>query len=303
MRAWLREHRIALREALRRLSGQAVGLALTVVVIGIAGALPLGLYRATSALGGLGRDLGAEPQLTVFAVPGAPSADVRALGERLGRHPASARVRFVGRDEALQSLRRDAGLAELIDDLGRNPLPDAWVVTGRAAGSGALEALRAEVARWPGVDQVQLDTDWARQLEAALAGARRIALFLGALLGVALVAVSFNTTRLQVLTRRDEIEVEKLIGATDAFIRRPFLYFGALQGLASGLVAFAVVAGSGELVRRSLPGTDLGIGASLASDPRGAVTLVLAVGVGSVLGWLGAWLSVSEHLRRLDPRK
>ncbi len=303
MRTWLREHFQALGEALRRLSGQAVGLLLTVLVIGIAGALPLGLHLATQALGGLTRGLGADPQLTVFAVPGAAAGDVQALGERLRRHPAATEVRLVGRDQALESLRRDAGLAELIDDLGRNPLPDAWIVTGRAADAAGLQALRAEAAGWPGVDQVQLDADWARQLEAAVTAVRRVALFLGALLGVALVAVSFNTIRLQVLTRRDEIEVVKLIGATDGFVRRPFLYFGVLQGAASGLVAFAVVAGGGELLRRSLPGTDLGLSAALGSGLPGPATLLLALAAGGALGWLGAWLSVSEHLRRLDPRE
>jgi cell division transport system permease protein len=303
LRTWLREQGRALREALRRLSGQAVGLLLTVLVIGIAGALPLGLLLATQALGSLTRGLGADPQLTVFATPGAAARDVEALGERLRRHPAAAGVRLVGRDQALESLRRDAGLAELIDDLGRNPLPDAWVVTGRAADAAGLEALRAEAAGWPGVDQVQLDADWARQLEGAVNAARRVALFLGALLGVALVAVSFNTIRLQVLTQRDEIEVVKLIGATDGFVRRPFLYFGVLQGGASGLVAFAVVAGAGALLRHGLPGAEPGFAAALGSGLPGPATLLLAVAVGGALGWFGAWLSVSEHLRRLDPRE
>lgn len=300
MRAWLREQGLALREALGRVTRQSLGFALTVLVIGISAALPLSLRLLTGAVDALDRGPVAAGQLTVFAALNAAPAAVRALGDRLERHPAASGVRFVSRDQALASLRRDASLAQLLDDLGGNPLPDAWIVSGRAGDTAALEALRDEAASWPGVDQVQLDADWARKLHAVASGLRRTAQFLGLLLGVALVAVSFNTIRLQVLTLREEIEVAKLIGATDAFVRRPFLYFGALQGIASGLVAFGVMASGNELLRRGLTPADLGMGAMLGTLGPDLASLWLAVGFGGALGWLGAWLSVSEHLRRMN---
>lgn len=302
MRAWLRDHRLALQEALGRLAGQSVGFALTVLVIGTAAALPLGLRLLTGAVDTLDRGPVAAARLTVFATVDAAPPAIRALGERLGGHPAAAAVRFVSRDQALAALRRDAGLAQLMDDLGSNPLPDAWIVTARVGEAAALETLRDEVSGWPGVDQVQLDADWARTLHAVTNGLRLAARLLGALLGLALVAVCFNTIRLQVLTQREEIEVAKLIGATDAFIRRPFLYFGALQGLVSGLVAFGVVAGGSESLRRALTPAELGVGAMLDALAPDLASLWLAVGAGGILGWLGAWLSVSEHLRRMSPR-
>lgn len=302
MRAWLREHGLAMQEALRSLAGQSVGFVLTVLVIGVAAALPLGLRSLTNAVDALGRGPAAAAQLTVFAVVDAAPAMVQALGERLERHPAAADVRFVSREQALASLRRDASIAQLMDDLGGNPLPDAWIVTGRMGDTGSLEKLRDEASGWPGVDQVQLDADWARRAQALATGLRLTASLLGILLGIALVAVCFNTSRLQVLTLREEIEVAKLIGATDAFIRRPFLYFGALQGLASGLVAFGVVYVGGDLLRRALASADLGLGAATGSATTDMASLWLSTGLGGGLGWLGAWLSVSEHLRRMNPR-
>lgn len=305
MKAFLREHGEALGEALRRLARQAFGSLLTILVVGLAGALPLGLHQAARALADLTRGLGAEPTLTVFAQPGAATEVVQALGERLRQHGAARQVRLVSREEALESLRRDAGLRELIDGLEANPLPDAWVVSTGPGEAAALEALRAEASAWPGVDQVLLDAEWARQLTAGTTAVRRLALFLGGLLGLALLAVSFNTIRLQVLTRRDEIEVVKLIGGTDGFIRRPFLYFGALQGAAGGLVAFAIALAAGGLVSRALPFASSGIAATLGPGTEPGplmVDLVAVMGVGGTLGWMGAWLSVSGHLRCLNPR-
>src|SRR5205814_4046414 len=133
--------------------------------------------------------------------------------------------------------------------LGRNPLPDAFVVTSQ---SESLETLATELAKLPGVAHVQADTLWARRL-AALARIGRLGFgLLAALLGAGLFAVTFNTIRLQILTQREEIEVSKLIGATDAFIRRPFYYLGLLQGLAGGAMAVGIVAAALALLNREV---------------------------------------------------
>src|SRR5260221_698764 len=153
----------------------------------------------------------------------------------------------------------------------------------------------------PGVAEVQADTVWARRL-AALAGIGRLALWLlAALLGVGLIAVTFNTIRLQVLTQREEIEVLKLMGATDAFIRRPFYYLGALQGLAGGLVALVIVGVGLGLLNREVRmladsyGSGFRFGFLSAGDALGVIAFA------ALIGWLGASLSVARHLRELDP--
>jgi cell division transport system permease protein len=298
VRTWLFQHVLAGRDALERFGRQIVQSLFNVIVIGVALSLPLTLYVAIKNLGAVTGPLGSDPQLTLFMEPDATPAEAEAIGRRLGAHSAVGRRRFVEKGEALEALKRSAGMAEIVNELGRNPLPDAWVVSGRDSDPAVLESLRADAARWPRVEHAQLDTDWAKKLDAALRVGRSVTLLVAGLLAVALAAVTFNTIRLQILTRREEIEVSRLIGATDGFIRRPFLYFGCLQGLAGGIVACALV----ELAMAAL---DAQLGASqLALIPAGGLrglesgeAGVLLLGAGT-LGWLGAWLSVSQHLWR-----
>src|SRR5204863_6407108 len=210
---------------------------LNVLVIGIALALPAGGYALLESLRTVAGRVSVQPQISLFL--DTKRADATALSTRLKRDARISGVRFVPREQALKELAAVQGMAELVAVLGRNPLPDAFVVT---AADENIEPLAADLAKLPGIAHVQADALWARRL-ATLARLARVALWLLAgLLGAALIAVTFNTIRLQILTRRDEIEVSKLIGATDAFIRRPFYYAGLLQGLVGGVLALLVAA-------------------------------------------------------------
>jgi len=290
VKAWLRHHAQAFGRGLRR-----VGF-LNVLVIGVALALPAGGYALIESLRTVSGRLALDPQISVFL--DARRADPDALASTLKRDARISRVRFVPRDQALKELGTVQGLPELMSALGRNPLPDAFVVTAREE---TLEALAADLARLPGVAHVQADALWARRL-ASMARIGRVGLWLLAvLLGVALVAVTFNTIRLQILTQRDEIEVSKLIGATDAFIGRPFYYAGLLQGLAGGLVALIVVAVSLALLNREVRALSESYGSDFRFGflaPGDALAVVLFAGL---LGWLGAHLSVRRHLRAIEP--
>jgi len=301
MRRLVREHALAFKDALRRLGGQFVVAFLNVLVIGIALSLPLAMYVVLGNVSAFSRQAAAEPQLTLFLQPDADAAAARSIESRLKGHAAIGRYQFVAKAMALEDLKKAAGLSGIVEELGRNPLPDAFVVTGRPDGAEALEALRSEAAKWPGVDHAQLDTLWARQVEAVIRGGRMAVVILGTLLGVALVAITFNTIRLQILGRREEIEVSKLIGATNAFIRRPFLYLGTLQGLIGACIAWGLVMFAVGVLEH-----ELGVAASLIAQDGVlrrldlADTIALAILAGG-LGWFGAWLSVTLHLRRFEP--
>lgn len=292
MSAWLRQHRQALRLALRRL-----GL-LNALVIGVALSLPAGGYALLESLRGVAGRFALDTQISVFLHAEAKRSDAEALGRTLRADPRIARLRFVPREEALKELSSVQGLPEVIAALGRNPLPDAFVVTAQGE---ALDSLSTDLAKLPGVAHVQADAAWARRL-AALSGIGRLAIWLlSALLGSGLVAVTFNTIRLQILTQREEIEVSKLIGATDAFIRRPFYYLGLLQGIAGGLVAIALVWGGLALLNREVRVLAESYGSAFrlgGLTPADALAIVLFAGL---LGWLGAQLSVSRHLREIEP--
>ena len=298
---WLLVHLDTLRDSLARLLHQPVASALNVIVMGIALSLPAGFYLGLNNLQAFSRQLSSDPQVSIFMEVDAGKADVAAVEQRLKANPDIGRVEFISRDQALARLKRSAGLSDVLANLGRNPLPDAFVVTARSNDPATLEALHDQAVKLPKVEHVQLDADWARRLDAALNVGRALVTLLAILLAVALVAVTFNTIRLQILTRRDEIEVSKLIGATNPFIRRPFLYFGALQGLAGGLAAWAIVAVGVLVLNIQLADLSGLYGALFKLEwPGTGDTLTLLV-FSALLGWLGAWLSVSRHLWLIEP--
>jgi cell division transport system permease protein len=297
MRAWLANHARSFAAARARLAQAPLGVGFNVLVIAIALSFPAGLYSLIDNLRASARQLGSgEPQLSVFLALDAARADVAQIEARLKRNAQVRQYRFVPREEALQELKQASGVADLADSLTGNPLPDAFIVAARSGGPEVLEALRDEIRQWPRVAHVQLDAAWARRLDAGLRLGEIAAAFLAAVLGIALVAVTFNTIRLQVLTQREEIEVTQLIGATDAFIRRPFLYFGTLQGLAGGFLACAFVDGAIYLLNRNLSEVSR-LYATLFQlrypDLIEAGCLLVLAGF---LGWLGAWLAVRRHL-------
>lgn len=302
MKAWLRQHRQALAAALGKLAAHKSAAALNALVIGIALSLPAGGYALLSSLQALTLRAALEPQLSVFLRLEAKRPDADALAARLKGDPRVREARFVPREQALKELQASEGLADVVAALTSNPLPDAFVVRPRTADPGSLDALARELRALPVVAQVQVDSAWARRL-GALAGTARLAIaLLATLLAFGLVAITFNTIRLQIVTQRAEIEISKLIGATDAFIRRPFFYLGALQGAAGGLVALAVLWAS--LAALNLRVAELaasyGSGFRLAFlDPGDAFAVVL---FSAALGWFGAYLSVSRYLLEIEPR-
>jgi cell division transport system permease protein len=301
MKAWFWQHRDALATTLARLARTPVATLLNLGVIGAALALPVGLYVTLDNLREFARSLASDPQLSVFLALDAGKAAVEKTRARLAQHPGVREARFVPRDQALKELKASTGLGDVVDSLPQNPLPDAFVVLPRERAPEALEKLRDDLAGWPGVTHVQLDTAWARRLEAGLKVARLAVGLLATLFAFALVAVTFNTIRLQILTRREEIEVSKLIGATDTFIRRPFLYFGALQGLAGGIAAWAIIWAGVQLLNGALAELAMLYDARFALrhlGPDDSLSLLL---FSAGLGWFGAWLSVSQHLARIEP--
>ncbi len=299
---WLFVHRDAFRDSVRRLLRQPFATLLNIVVFGIALALPSGLYVGLDNLARFSRQMTSEPQLSLFLTVDASADDVKAVERLLASHSAVAEFQFVDRRTALDELKRASGMADVLSELEENPLPHAFIVAGKSADPDLLEALQREASSWPRVEHVQLDSEWARKLDAALRIGRLLVTLLGILLSVALVAVTFNTIRLQILTRRDEIEVSKLIGATNHFIRRPFLYLGALQGLLGGVAAWMIVAIAVRTLNHELAsfGGLFGLSPSLGQISSQQIAVLLALA--ALLGWLGAWMSVSRHLWQIEPR-
>lgn len=297
MKGWLLHHRQAAAQALRRLSATPLNTLLGALVLGIALALPAAGEMMLANFQRLAQRIAATPQISVFMTLDAAKKDVAEIESLLRKHPLTQKVRLVPREETLRRLKESEGLGEVIESLPRNPFPDAFVVVPRSEAPETLEAMRAEFVKYPRVEHVQLDSAWVKKLDALLRLTRLAVTLLAAVLGVALVAVTFNTIRLQILTQQAEIEVSKLLGATDAFIRRPFYYFGALQGLAGGLVAWIAVLVATLLLRAPVADLAALYGVEFALHILPLAESALLFGLAALLGWAGAWLSLSRHLQ------
>jgi cell division transport system permease protein len=297
---WIAAHRRALLLALRRLAATPLNTLLSVLGIGIALALPAAGYVLLTHVTMLAQGRAATPQLTVFLAVEAERKTAQALEVKLKAESAVAKTQLLAREDTLARMKASSGLADAIGALPKNPFPDAIVVTPSDDAPAAIEQLATTVRQWREVEHVQVDADWARRLAALIRLAKTGVLLLASLLGVGLLAIVFNTIRLQALTRRDEVEVSRLLGATDGFIRRPFLWHGALLGLAGGLLAWLIVAAAVLWLR--LPVAELAslYGIDLMLALPGPLASALLFGSAALLGWLGATLSIGQHLRRME---
>jgi len=302
MRALLRLHAFALGDALRRLVAQPLAAITSVLVLGLALALPVigaMLLRSVSAATA---QLDMDPHVNVYLTVDATDEDAKRVGEQLRASPDAASVRFIPRAQALEELRASTHLAEILASLEKNPLPHAFTVRVRTAEPARLQTLKAEWSGLAKVDQVVAEFEWSDRLGRWLRFGERLVTVLAVLLGISVLFIVGHLIRLQVVTRRDEIEVSQLIGATAPDVRRPFLYHGAVQGLLAGTVAVitAALLGAwlGAEVRALTP--------NYASDFKLLflpldLNLWMIVGT-ALLGLFGAWLAVDRELQRFAHR-
>ena len=292
---WLYLHLRAIGHALGRLAGQPLGTLLSALVLAFALSLPGGGYLLLDNVSSLVRGVSGTPEISVFLAAEAGEQDVAAIEQRLKAEPALASYRFVPRDEGLRQLEA-AGLGDVLGGLKSNPLPDAFVIAPRGENPAVFAELATRMQAWPKVAHVQLDSAWVERLHALLGLGRSAVLILAGLLGFALVIVTFNTIRLQILTQRQEIAVSRLLGATDPFIRRPFYWFGSLQGALGGLVALGTMALGVEALAAPVARLAETYGAVFALSGPDLEASLAIVAFAAFLGWLGAAISVRRHL-------
>lgn len=298
LNTWLHQHRLALRLALRRLSKTPWITLLSLLAIGIAITLPVGGQLLLDNARQLLRNASATPQISIFMATSARRATADALSTKLNNHAAVARFQFLPREATLARIKTNPNLREVVEALPDNPYPDAFIVTARDDSAASLDALAEEFRQWPDVAHVQLDSAWVRRLDAFLRLGRNALVLLGGLLAAGLVAITFNITRMQALTHRTEIELSQLLGATPGFIRRPFLYFGALLGLGGGLTACVLVTLATGWLDRPLADLLYLYDIRFSLQPLQLRDTAVLLGASTILGWLGALLSLGQRLRR-----
>ncbi len=299
MSQWISLHRAALALAFRRLWATPLNTLLSLLVIGSALTLPACGYVALDNLRTLGNSASGVQQISLFMSLDAGKKEIGEIESRL-RQAANGKWRFVPKEDALKRMQSSEGMADIVASLPRNPLPDAFIVEPANTEPEALEVLRKEIAGWPKVAHVQLDSAWVKRFDAFLRLGKLALWMLAGLFGAGLVAVTFNTIRLQVMAQSAEIEVARMIGATDGFIRRPFYYFGALQGALGGLLAALLVVGALRMLAGPVGELATLYGGNFALRLPGLNEVFGLAGVGALLGWIGAQLSVSLSLRKFD---
>ena len=305
LRAWLSHHLACARDSLRRLLHSPLSSIMGWLVIGIALALPVGLLLVLDDARDLVDRLDDPVQLSLFLEMQLPPAEVRELLQTLAQRPDVAATRLVTPRQALQEFEQMLGLGDLLDHLDANPLPNLILVSPAASPADRAAAdLQSALGALPGVERVVLDMAWVQRLNSILRLGERLVMVIGGLLGLGVLLVVGNSIRLIIESRRDEILIIKLVGGSDAYVRRPCLYTGLGYGLGGALTAWLIVAAAGWLIAEPLQALALAYQVEFAApglhgDWRTGLPLLL---VGSALGLAGSWLALARHLAGIQPR-
>ena len=304
MNQWFERHVQTLVGSLGRLWGHPFATLLTILVIGIALALPACLHvlvqNVRAASGGWSNAL----DISVYMKPSASLDDARQAAERIRKRRDVDEVTVIPADDALAEFRKSSGFGEALEALKDNPLPHALVVRPDAEyrEPSRVQSLTEELRRIPGVDIVQLDTEWVSRFNAILDIVRRVVLLAAGLFALGILVIVGNTIRLDIENRRDEIEVTKLVGGSDAFVRRPFLYNGIWYGLGGGLIAWLIVAVVVFVLSDPVQRIAGLYGSSFRLQGLGLPGWLALMAGGIGLGWLGSFIAATRELRGIEPK-
>jgi cell division transport system permease protein len=276
---------------------------MTAAVIGIALALPAGLHVLLQNVQRLSTGWEGTAQMSLFLKQDVSEKSIQTLAKTLRKWDGVAEVRYISRKQALEEFRKLSGFGGALDSLNENPLPAVLVVrpTSEAAEPAQMELLLAKVRELKPVDLAQLDMEWVRRLSGIIELGKRGVLLLGGLLALAILLVVGNTIRLTILNRRDEIIVTKLIGATNAFIRRPFLYTGFWYGLMGAVLAWILVGILLGLLNDPVNRLSFLYNSQFSLGGIDFETTAILLSSGIMLGLLGSWLAVGRHLQAIEP--
>ncbi len=295
--AWLDHHLYSFVSSLGRVVRRPWATLLTIGVMAVALALPLGLWTVVDNIARFGGELQQSRAITVFLKPELGLDRAQALATTLRGRGDVAGVEVKTPADGLRELRDRGGLGAAIDALGDNPLPSVLIVSPR----GDETALADSLSALPEADQVQHDAQWRKRLDGWLRFGGRAVWVLGLLLGLGALLVVGNTVRLDIQSRREEIGVLQLLGASDGFIRRPFLYLGAWYGLAAGALALGLLTLAAWALRAPLADLAATYGSRFALAGFAPPVLAGVVLGAALLGWLGAGLVAGHFLRQTRP--
>jgi cell division transport system permease protein len=297
-------HVQALLFALGRLARAPVATLFTLLVIALALAVPSALQLLVNNAQRAAGDLAGAVDVSAYFRRDVPLDKVQQLARSVRERSGVASADVVSADAALEEFRKYSGFGAALEALHDNPLPHVLHVrpTPAAATPTAMADLQRYLSAWPEVEQVQLDSEWVQRLNAFLELLHRLVLGAALLLGAGVLAIVGNTIRLEILNRRAEIEVTKLVGGSNAFVRRPFLYTGLAYGVGGGLLSLAILAALSAGLAAPVGRLAQSYGSDFAFGGPAWAEAGALVGAAAILGLVAAWLAASRHLARMAPR-
>ncbi len=300
MSTWLNHHLQAIKLVLSRMRSNLLSSFLICLAVGVAMSLPGLFYLGVDNLSRLSDEMQKETEISLFLSLDATTDDIAKIDRILAENTAIKEYHLVTRDEAWQQLQEKSqdneNISSAISQLGKNPLPDAFFIQAKSADPETLETLKKTLQSIPGVEHAILNSDWAKRLASLLSIGKKLVFFITALLALMLLVIIGNTVRMQILTQKAEIEVSYLIGATNSFIRTPFLYAGILYGLFGGLLSVLFVAGIIQTFNYSI------IELSSLYDSDFSLSMMnfnlysTMISFAAFIGWLGSYIAVSRAI-------
>lgn len=305
LRSYLQSHRRLFFSTAQRLALEPIQTLMTSLVVAIALGLPAVLYVGVANLQQLGSRVETTTQITVFLKTESPQKAIEQLQQSLISEKDIDTVEYISRQQALKEFRALSGFGDVLDMLDENPLPPVFIVQPAEHFQQNLAASEVLVAKLKGmalVDDVQLDMKWMQRLQAMLVVGERLALSLGLALALGVLLIIGNTIRLAIESRRDEIVVVKLVGGTNAYVRRPFLYTGVWYGLTGGVLAWVLVAVGVQWISGPVERLTELYQSLFQLMGLGFFGLIVLLLVGASLGLIGAWLAVARHISSIEPK-
>ena len=290
-------HFEAAKNAVRQLFKQPLATLLILVMLAIAMSLPLALYLGVQSSQAVLGKLNESPQITLYMEQNADKADSAVVKELLAADKRIEKSEFIGKAQGLSELQTSMGGQDIVSMLDSNPLPDAFVVSPKPGGTPSeMQALRQDLAKLPMVESAQLDTEWMQTLYQIDDFVQKVLAFLSVTLSVAFVLVAHNTIRLQILSRKEEIEITKLLGAPSSFIRRPFLYQAVWQSLLAAGLSLALCAWLIHATQPLVAQIFRPYGLNIEWRFFHTWEWLSVCGIVAALGIAGAWLATRQHL-------
>jgi cell division transport system permease protein len=303
LKAWFAHHRFSCLDSLQRLFATPWQSVMTWMVVAIALVLPAVLYLGLSNVQQLSESWRGNTQISAYIRYQAQPLAIEQLQQRLAAHPDIQSVGVITPEEAKQAFEQYSGLGQVMSSLDKNPLPTVLTIKPRADAStpNHLTILQNTLSAEPLIDFVQLDIGWLRRLQQMMALSQRIVLALAGLLGLGVLLIIGNTIRLSIENRRNEIVVIKMVGGTDGFVRRPFLYTGLWYGIGGGVLAILLLSLAGLWLKAPVQQLLFLYDSDYSLTWVSFNSIVFIIAGAALLGWIGAWLAVSRHLKHIEP--